>query len=193
MTQGLLRKRLLGYLTTSPTEGQAHKIGLKSPALRQGQFVMHAVNMMRVTCPMNTITPGIQELARRLIAIESRQNPSAGPVGAALKACEALRGLLAKFVGVVGYSSLLSRALAMARSLSPSLASVRVRPDGSLEGFVETEQGQDEDAGAIVLAQLLGLLATFIGEPMMLRIVHDAWPDATRAEAETDRIGEGRS
>ena len=32
---------------------------------------------------------------------------------------------------------------------------------------------------------------TFIGEPLMLRLVRDAWPDAT--EAETDRSGEGHS
>jgi hypothetical protein len=28
------------------------------------------------------------------------------------------------------------------------------------------------------VAQLLGLLVTFIGEPLTLRLVRDAWPDA---------------
>jgi hypothetical protein len=30
----------------------------------------------------------------------------------------------------------------------------------------------------IVVAQLLGLLVTFIGEPLTLGLVGDAWPDA---------------
>ncbi len=140
---------------------------------------------------MNTTTPAIEDLARRLIAFESTRKPSDGPVGATLRACEALRGPLAKFVGMAGFRSLLSRALAIAKAEIPSLGSVQVRPDGSLEGLEGVEQNQDAEAGAVVVTQLLGLLVTFIGKPLMLRLVHDAWPDAT--EAETGRIGEGQS
>ncbi|GAC1467912.1 MAG: hypothetical protein NVSMB9_10030 [Isosphaeraceae bacterium] len=140
---------------------------------------------------MNTTSPATKDLARRLIAFEATRNPSDGPVGATLRACEALRGLLAKFVGLAGFRSLLSRALAMAKAENPSLGSVQVQPDGLLKGLEEVEQNQDGDAGAVVVAQLLGLLVAFIGEPLMLRLVWDAWPDAT--EAETDGIGEGQS
>ena len=31
------------------------------------------------------------------------------------------------------------------------------------------------------MAQLLGLLVTFIGEPLTLRLVRDAWPNASVA------------
>ena len=41
-----------------------------------------------------------------------------------------------------------------------------------------------------VALQLLGLLLTFIGEPMTLRLVRDAWPDA--AACETDRTAGGQ-
>jgi hypothetical protein len=140
---------------------------------------------------MNTTTPAMKDLARRLIAFEATRNPSAGPVGATWRACEALRGPLAKFVGMAGFRSLLSRALAIAKAEIPSLGSVQVRPDGSLEGLEGVEPNQDADAGAVVVTQLLGLLVTFIGEPLTLRLVWDAWPDAT--EAETDRMGEGQS
>jgi hypothetical protein len=140
---------------------------------------------------MNTTTPAIEDLARRLIAFEATREPSDGPVGATSRACGALRGPLAKFVGMAGFNSLLSRALAIAKAEIPSLGLIRVRPDGSLEGLEGVEQDQVADAGAVVVAQLLGLLETFIGKPLMLRLVHDAWPDATEAEA--DRIGEGRS
>ncbi len=140
---------------------------------------------------MSTTTPAIKDLARRLIAYEATRGPSDGAVGAALRACETLRGSLAKFVGAAGFRSLLSRALAMAKSESPSLGPVRVGPDGSLDGLEGVEPNQDADAGAVVVSQLLGLLVTFIGEPLMLRLVHDAWPDAS--EAEMDRIGGGQS
>ena len=135
---------------------------------------------------MNTIPPAIKALARRLIAFEATRNPSDGPVGATSRACDALRGPLAKFVGADGFRSLLSRALALAKVEIPSLGSVQMRPDGSLEGLEGVEQNQD--AGAVVVTQLLGLLVMFIGEPLMIRLVQDAWPDATVAE--TDRMGE---
>src|SRR3954452_21833862 len=133
---------------------------------------------------MNMTTPAIKDLARRLVAFEATRKPSEGAVGAALRACERLGGPLAKFVGPVGFRSLLSRAVAIAKAEIPSLEAVQVRPDGSLDGLDEVEENQD--AGAVVVTQLLGLLVTFIGEPLTLRLVHDAWPD----EAEKDRIGE---
>lgn len=139
---------------------------------------------------MNTTTPTIKELVRRLIAFEAMRKPSDGPGGATLRACETLRGPLAKFVGVAGFRSLLSRALVLAKAEISSLEAVQVGPHGSLEGLGECEQNYDADAGAAVMAQLLGLLVTFIGETLTLRLVHDVWPDAT--EAEIDRIGEGQ-
>ncbi len=140
---------------------------------------------------MNTTSPAMKDLARRLIAFEATRHPSDGAVGAALRACETLRGPLSKFVGVAGFRSLLSRALAIAKAESPSLGSVQVGPDGSLDGLEGVDQNQDADAGAVVVGHVLGLLVTFIGEPLTLRLVHDAWPDAT--EAEMDRMGEGQS
>ena len=139
---------------------------------------------------MNTTTPANRDLARRLIAYEATRNSSDGPLGATLRACESLRVPLAKFVGAAGFCSLLSRALAIAKAEIPSLGSVQVRPDGSLEGLEGVEQNQDADAGAVVVTQLLGLLVTFIGEPLTLRLVRDAWPDAPAAE--TDRSAEGQ-
>ena len=34
------------------------------------------------------------------------------------------------------------------------------------------------DAAVAIIAHLLGLLVTFIGEPLTLRLVGEAWPDA---------------
>jgi len=58
---------------------------------------------------------------------------------------------------------------------------VQVRPDGALAGFDEIKH--DHDAGAleqgrvVLVANLLGLLAIFIGESLTRRIACDAWPD----------------
>jgi hypothetical protein len=35
------------------------------------------------------------------------------------------------------------------------------------------------DAAVAITAQLLGLLVTFIGEPLTVRLVREAWPDAS--------------
>ena len=139
---------------------------------------------------MNTTTPAIQDLARRLIALEAAREPSDGPAGAAVRACEKLRVPLTRLVGVAGFCSLLSRALAMAKAEAPSLDAARVRPDGSLEGLDGMGPAQDSEAGAVV-AQLLGLLVTFIGEHLTLPLVREAWPDAPVGG--TDRGGERRS
>jgi hypothetical protein len=97
--------------------------------------------------------------------------------------CEKLRVPLSKLVGVSGFGSLLARALALAKAEVPSLSVMQVKADGSLAGLVEVGQNQDRAAagkvGIVLVAQLLGLLATFIGEPLMLRLVFDIWPEAS--------------
>jgi hypothetical protein len=108
----------------------------------------------------------------------------------AVRVCEKLRLPLARLAGAAGFRSLLSRAVAMAKAEVPSLAAAQVRADGSLEGL--DGPGPDQDAGAggeagvVVVAQLLGLLVTFIGEPLTLRLVRDAWPDASLPAAGAD-------
>jgi hypothetical protein len=128
---------------------------------------------------MNPSTPAIQALARRLIALESDREPSAAPIIAAVRTCDRLRVTLARLVGMAGFCSLLSRALAMAKREVPSLDAARVLPDGSLEGLDGI--GQDADAGLIVVSRLIELLVTFIGEALTLGLVNDAWPDAPAA------------
>src|SRR5947209_5866703 len=132
---------------------------------------------------MNTATPAIKDLARRLIALEAARAPSDGPAGEAVRACEKMRVPLAKLAGVAGFRSLVNLALALATADVPWLGSVQVGADGSLEGFdaAGRQQGavpEDGEAGVVVIAQLLGLLVTFIGEPLTLLLVREAWPDA---------------
>jgi hypothetical protein len=137
---------------------------------------------------MKTAMPAIRNLARRLIAFESARNPPDGMGGEAVRACDKLRVPLAKLAGVAGFRSLMARALALATAEAPWLASVNIRADGSLERFEEASRQQDSapgiEAGTVVVVHLLGLLVAFIGEPLTLRLVRDAWPDATVDEAD---------
>jgi len=128
---------------------------------------------------MNSTPPAIRELARRLIALEAPRDARSVEDGSKVaRVCEKLRVPLAKFAGVEGYRSLISRTLAIAKAEDPSLDPVHVGLDGSLSGFDEVGQ-RDAEAGVAVLEHLLGLLVTFIGESSTLGLVGDAWPDAT--------------
>ena len=136
---------------------------------------------------MSPPPPAIQDLARRLLAGEpARVESSHGEADQAVRACERLRSPVTKLIGAAGFASLLSRALALARRQAPSLEGLRVGADGSLAGFNEVQQdsGAAEAArhgGVVLLAELLGLLVTFIGQPLTLRLVREAWPRSCRS------------
>jgi hypothetical protein len=80
-------------------------------------------------------------------------------------------------VGVDGFQALASRALALAKSQSPRLSAVQVTANGGLRGLSEVESQTDADedgeGGIILIAQLLGLFLTFLGEATTLRLIED--------------------
>jgi hypothetical protein len=58
---------------------------------------------------------------------------------------------------------------------------VQIAADGSLQGLgpqKDEDRDQGMEGGAILIAQLLGLLLTFIGKGLTLRLVQDVWPEA---------------
>jgi len=132
---------------------------------------------------MTTILPAIQDLTRRILAVEAAGAKAADPpVDEAVEVCAKLQVPLSRFTGPAGFLSLLSRALVLAKAEVPSLRAVQVRPDGSLAGFdqISHDLAAALDRGRVVLvAHLLGLLATFIGESLTLRLVRDTWPEAS--------------
>ena len=131
--------------------------------------------MMSRTTP----SPKIRELAQRLLAYEAvGDNPSGANMPAGFRVAEKLRRPLSTLAGSSGFRSLLARALTLAKAQVPRLSAVQIKPDGSLEGLSDLgNQDQAAEAGVILIAQLLGLLVTFIGESLMLSLVLDAWPD----------------
>jgi hypothetical protein len=126
--------------------------------------------------------PEMQNVARWLLAYEAEhENPSGAAKQLAVRVCDKLHEPLSTLAGVDGYKALISRALALARVKAPSLGSLRVREDGSLEALKARPQQDPDDTrngDAALVAQLLGLLATFIGEALTLQLVRDIWPDA---------------
>ena len=127
--------------------------------------------------------PESRHLAQRLLAYEAAAGKNSEPTeSAAFRVCERLRPPLTTLAGVDGFRSLLSRALTLARAEAPSLGAVQVAEDGSLKGLDELEPQIDKDqageGGAILIAQLIGLLHTFIGAGLTLRLVQDVWPEA---------------
>ena len=138
---------------------------------------------------MSMASPEIQDLARRLLAFEAaHDNSSDARADVAVQVIEELRMRLIRLAGVDGFRSLLSRALTLAKAEVPSLNMLHLHADGTLEGFDGIEQSQEagaaEQAGIVLVAYLLELLVTFIGEPLTLRLVRDAWPEASMAGAD---------
>jgi hypothetical protein len=132
---------------------------------------------------MDMLSASTRGLARRLLAVEAASQSATGAhVHDGVRVCEKLQVSVTRFAGSAGFTSLLGRALALARAEFPSLQTVKLKPDGSLEGCealaVEAANSGPEGVAAII-AHLLGLLETFIGEPFTLRLVREIWPDAS--------------
>jgi hypothetical protein len=120
------------------------------------------------------IPPQARDLAQRLISLEvAAGNLSEATIPAALIVSEKLRHPLSTLVGTTGFRSLLTRALTLAKREAPILDGVQVKDDGSLEGLT----GETMEGGEVLIAQLIGLLETFVGEALTLRLLHDVWPD----------------
>lgn len=130
---------------------------------------------------VNTPPPSIRAWAQRLLALEAANPSAAGPdLPVAVRVSGKLQISLTGFVGADGFTALLRRALALARADVPSLQTVRVTADGRLEGIeaATADTGQNNDAASAITMHLLGLLVTFIGESLTLRLMRDAFPEA---------------
>jgi len=94
---------------------------------------------------------------------------------ATVRLYERLRQQLGACVGVDSFQALASRALALAKSEAPRLGTVQITANGDLRGFGEVESRAEEngETGIVLIAQLLGLFLTFLGEATTLRLIED--------------------
>ncbi|MCU1328225.1 MAG: hypothetical protein JWN34_3595 [Bryobacterales bacterium] len=96
---------------------------------------------------------------------------------------EKLRNSIARLAGTAGFNSLLSRSLALTRTIVPASQSVQIQLDGSLHGLKELGDRDDGDAvGVVIVSQFLALLAEFIGEALVTQVVFDTWPGLPRQQ-----------
>ena len=123
-------------------------------------------------------------LARRVLARHAATAGDATAVAAAAsRAYDDLAQVLAPVIGDVGVAAMTDRALHLAARQYRWLPA---RDPGSADTpytqVVDALKRQDSTeaaaAAAAVLATILGLLATFLGEPLAARLVQQAWPDA---------------
>jgi hypothetical protein len=125
-----------------------------------------------------TPSPEILEFAQRLVAYEAAGgSPPGTDLPAEFRVAEKLRRPLSRLAGATGFRMLLVRALTLAKAQVPGLGAMQVNPDGSLEGFSDPgNRARDPEAGVMLIAELLGLLAAFVGEAFTFRLVLDVWP-----------------
>jgi hypothetical protein len=139
---------------------------------------------------MSRATPELRRLAERLLRLEAGKRAAESGTAAAARVCEKLRLVLTVFLGAAGFRALLVRALSLTKLEAPGVKTAQVGADGSLEGMNEVESTSDRGKIAreetILVAHLLGLLLTFVGEALMLRLVQDAWPKVSLEAVDID-------
>jgi hypothetical protein len=134
---------------------------------------------------MSHATPRLRCFAESIIRYEAKMNPpSAAQQATVLPVLDKLRPLLATFLGRTGYQALILRAMIMASEEVPWLCNVEITANGSLEKFNQLaanhESAEVIDGSEVLLACMISLLEAFIGEALMLRLLHDLWPDLPR-------------
>src|SRR5438445_13278541 len=118
---------------------------------------------------MKRATMAVHDLARRLMAQEHRGSElPESRIRSGPQVCEKLGGYLEKPVGVSGAHYLVSRAIVLATEDAHWLREVKVNSAGLLDGFIEGAEMQDDEeaekGSEDILAEMLGLIITFIGE-----------------------------
>ena len=119
-------------------------------------------------------TSTTRELAERLLAYEFAEAKTVNAdTHAVSRVCDKLRHPLTTLAGAAGFRSVLARALTLAKQESPALGAWQVNADGSLENL----NGEADESGSVLIAHLIGLMITFIGESLTLRILNGVWQD----------------
>jgi hypothetical protein len=141
---------------------------------------------------MRRATPELRTAAERLLSLEATTGKKAGSANlpAVVRVAERLRRALSSFLGAAGFRALLARALTLAKSGRHELSAVEVLPDGSLDLHGVVLHGGKHsfaDGEIVLVAHFLGLLVTFLGEAMMLRLVSDVWPKARLDDLDFDK------
>ena len=132
-------------------------------------------------------------LARRVLLHEAGGRTEPAVLAEAAERIDArLKGRLGGLIGLTGYTILAARAVRLARAEVPALEGVVVDTgaEGGLRGVRAFALSSAGNAGAAevglsaLLAHVIGLLSTFIGEDLAVRLVRDTWPELAQGQGE---------
>jgi hypothetical protein len=117
-----------------------------------------------------------RDWAGKLIASEvDADPPCAQNELATLRVYEKLRRELCAPIGVDSFQALASRALSLAKAHSPRLSTVQITAHGALHGLGDVPLNMDTEdegeVGIILIAQLLSLFLTLLGEAATLCLI----------------------
>jgi DNA-binding response OmpR family regulator len=123
----------------------------------------------------------LSDLAGQILTHESNigcREEGGAPV--IFKVCDNFRGALKPLTGENGFRTILRRALMLSRSEVPWFANVIISPKGYFDGLRRAETGLAETevirGETVLIAHLLGLLFTFIGDELTRNLLQDLWP-----------------
>jgi hypothetical protein len=128
-------------------------------------------------------SPAFDRVAQQLVEQAVAGRSEADQVSRALdESFERLERALATMVGELGFRALFVRAVHLTRKAEPELPpSVAVSADGSRLGWSECVERLGTEAatrcGALLCANVLVLLASFIGDDLTFRMIRRAFHD----------------
>ncbi|MDB4976339.1 MAG: hypothetical protein JWN48_4680 [Myxococcaceae bacterium] len=135
---------------------------------------------------MSIDSPAIHALAQRVVQSELAARADE-PLAACLERMfSRAQEIVAEMVGELGYLSLMARAARLTRQTFPWVPLLQASPLNPGLDFPRTHwQRYVEDAGAeaatacaaLLFANAVGLLASFIGEDFTFRLIRRGWPD----------------
>ena len=128
--------------------------------------------------------PKLKKLALRLFEHEATKsdNPDE-PVKAIELCCQRLHDRLDRLIGAGGFRALLNRALYLAKKKYAWLEGVGIEdhPGCEFKNLREAVKGKKpatvDEACTLILANVIWLLVTFIGEDITIGLIQEAWPD----------------
>ncbi len=136
---------------------------------------------------MNKPDRMLREIARRVLKTQlaARSPSTAASAEAMQRSCGELYRILETAMGPTGLQAMIGRAVQIAAREYPWLASVQTgtSADCPLSGLAEAADRLDVadalEGYALLLASMIWLLMTFIGEDLTLRFVRTAWPNVS--------------
>lgn len=130
---------------------------------------------------MNHATRKMRYFADRLIEHEATAGETLATENEiAVAILQKLRPQLVDIMGNTGFHALVARSLALAHEEVGGPNGAWLSKDGNVDGLAVAWKPTDakpSKGGAVMLAWLLGLLNSFIGELLTMQMVLEVWPE----------------